>query len=328
MSLLRAMLLVLLLGGVAHADEPSPLGQAKVAFDQVRFDEAQRLLIEALEEGGKQPLAMREIYKLLGASAVALGKTDDAEKYYRTWLALDPTAALEAGASPKLRAPFDAAKSYITANGPLDVVAEYVSDSEVRARVISDPLALARSVRVGERSFPIVDRAALVPSTARAPLFVVDRWGNVLVEVLAPGVPPLADSPADPPPVGSLGGGPVANGTGPFVVDIRPRRSTAFYALAIPTGILLATGAGFGAAAFVFNNKVQDALDDSGAYYYSDVADDQKKVTLFWKLSAAIGGAGLVLAIPTAIVYLRDRGAAVTPFADGGARGVAISGRF
>jgi hypothetical protein len=338
-SVRAVSLAVMLAGGVAHADEPSPLGQAKLAFDQVRFDDAQRLLIEALEEGGKQPLAMREIYKLLGASAVALGKTDDAEKYYRAWLAIDPRASLEAGASPKLRAPFDAAKSYITANGSLDAVADYVSGDEVRIRVITDPLAMARTAAIGEHSVAIVDRAALITIAPKGPVHLRDRWGNTLV-VITPStgstsregtpttdVTPTGAPTAQPTPTAE----PLspASGMGPFVVvDDRPKRSTAFYALAIPTGLLLATGVGFGAAAIVYNGEVQTALEDSGAHYYTDVADNQTKVTLFWKLSAVIGGAGLVLAIPTAIIYLRDRDAMVTPFTDGSARGVAISGRF
>jgi hypothetical protein len=321
----RALFAALAFCSVAHADEPSPLGQAKLAYEQVRFDDAQRLLIEALEEGGKQPLAMREIYKLLGASAVALGKTDDAEKYYRAWIAIDPRAALDAGASPKLRVPFDAAKSYITANGSLDAVAELGSDGEVRIRVITDPLAMARTAAIGEHSVAIVDRAALITIAPQGPVQLRDRWGNTLVEIMPSGAPPIRREPTptvEPAP-------PAASGSGPFVVvDDRPKRSTAFYALAIPTGLLLAAGAGFGAAAFVYNGEVQTALEDSGAHYYTDVADNQKKVTLFWKLSAVIGGAGLVLAIPTAIVYLRDRDAMVAPFTDGSARGVAISGRF
>jgi hypothetical protein len=315
----RAFVILALLCTIAHADEPSPLGQAKLAIEQVRFDDAQRLLIEALEDGGNQPLAMREIYKLLGASAVALGKTDDAEKYYRAWIALEPKATLDAGASPKLRAPFDAAKSYITANGPLDVAAELVADNEVRVRVISDPLALARTVRFGASSVAIVDRAAIVGDIAGGPVYVMDRYNNTLVEVTPSSAPPAPRAPEPTPPVYT----PAV----PIVIA-KKKPSTAFYVLAIPTGLLLATGVGFGAASYAYNGKVQTALADSGTSYYTDVVDDQKKVTTFWKLSAIIGGAGLVLAIPTTILYLRSRETTVMPFAGGGGGGVTLSGRF
>lgn len=319
-TLVRALFaIVLAVSPLAHADEPSPLGQAKLLIEQVRYDEAQRLLITALEGGGNQPPAMREIYKLLAASAVALGRPDDAEKYYRAWISLEPKAALEAGASPKLREPFDAAKSYITANGPLDVAAELVADSEVRLHVISDPLALARSARLRDEgeAAPIVDRGAVVGGQGSVVL-VIDRHGNTLVEL------PVRGSP-QPPPATDYAPTYSRDVVEPVVM---PKRSTTFYALAIPTGLALATAVGFGAASIVYNRQVQNALDDSGGHYYSDVVGDQKRVTQFWKLSAIIGGAGLVLAIPTALLYMRDRDTMVMPFADGHGAGAAIAGRF
>lgn len=308
----------------ALADAPQ-IADARRAIDEVRYDDAQRLLIAALEAGGNSPSAVRDIYKLLGASAVALGKTDDAEKYYRAWIALDPKAALDAGASPKLRAPFDAAKSYVTANGPLDVVAEYVSGEDVRVRVISDPLSLARTAKTGDRAIAIVDRSALVPSAPRdVPVLVVDRYGNTLVELRATGTPPPPHVPSpddttpEPRPLPAPGSTPPP----------RPTLGAGFYALAVPAGLLLAAGVGFGAASYIYNDKVQTALENSSSAYFTDVQDQQKKVTQYWKLSAAIGGAGLVLALPAALLYKRSREAAVVPYVDGNSAGAAVMGRF
>lgn len=317
-AMVRALAVLALCASGAAAD--TRIDDARKAIDEVRFDDAQRSLIAVLEAGGSSPATVREIYKLLGASAVALGKTDDAEKYYRAYLALDPKASLDAGTSPKLRAPFDAAKSYITANGPLDVVAEHVADG-VRVRVISDPLALVRTARIGETSVALVDRGALV-AAAIGPVLVLDRYGNVLVEVAVTGAPAAdpaldpADAPPPPPPAM-----PTAS------PEQRPL-GTGFYVLAVPTGLLLAAGVGFGAASFLYNSKVQVALKNSSAHYYTDVVDRQKKVTLFWKLSAIIGGAGLVLAIPTAILYKRSRDTMVVPYVDGDGAGATVVGRF
>lgn len=311
------------LPAIARADAPQ-LAEARIAVDEVRYDDAQRLLIAALEAGGNSPSAVRDIYKLLGASAVALGKTDDAEKYYRAWIALDPKAALDAGASPKLREPFDAAKSYVTANGPLDVAAEYVSDDQVRVRVTSDPLSLARTARVGDQRADIVDRGALITPVSRvgAQVQVIDRYGNTLVEVGARGAPPK--------PAGNPGALDPYPAPGRDRVDAPSKRQlgTGFYALAIPTGLLLATGVAFGAASIVYRSQVNIAIEDSGAHYYTDVADKQKRSTQFWKLSAIIGGAGLVLAIPTAIVYKRSRTTVIVPYVDANGGGAAIAGRF
>lgn len=307
------------LASFAHADAPQ-LAQARVAIDEVRYDDAQRLLIAALEAGGNSPAAVRDIYKLLGASAVALGQSDDAAKYYRSWIALDPKGALDAGASPKLREPFDAAKSYVTANGPLDVVAEYVSDDEVRIRVITDSMSLARTARMTDTSVAIVDRGALITSAPHAPVAILDRYGNTLVELRATGAPPMKP----PGPTAELPPPPPER----FDEPAAPKRSTAFYALAIPTGILLAAGIGFGAASYMYNVQVQQAIDDSGSSYYTDVVDKQKKVTLFWKAGAIVGGAGLVLAIPTTILYMRSREKQITPYANGNGGGLVLSGRF
>ena len=324
---IRVAVALAALVATARAGEPPALDQAKQLVDQVRYDEAQRVLISALEAGGNTPASMREIYKLLGASAVALGKVDDAEKYYRAWIALEPSAALEAGASPKLRAPFDAAKSFVAANGPLDVAAEYVSDDDVRVRVISDPLALARTAQAGTATIAIVDRAALVTGARRGPIAVRDRYGNTLVEVTATDAPP---APREPVPPSEPVAAPVTV-TAPSpapVIRTREGRSTTFYALAIPTAVLLATGVGFGITSIAYHGRVTSALEDSGSSYYGDVVDDQKKVALFWKLSAIAGAAGLALAVPTTIVYLRSRDAMVAPYVDGDGGGMTLAGRF
>jgi len=58
-----AVVAVLALATPAHADNPK-LEQARKAIDEVRFDDAQRLLVGALADGGNSPSGVREIYKL------------------------------------------------------------------------------------------------------------------------------------------------------------------------------------------------------------------------------------------------------------------------
>jgi hypothetical protein len=307
--------LVLAASSLAHADAPQ-LAEARIAIDEVRYDDAQRLLISALEAGGNSPAGVREIYKLLGASAVAMGQGDEAQKYYRAWIELDTKAALDAGASPKLREQFDAAKSYIVANGGvLAVTALTFTGDEVNVFVNTDAIGIAVAARmVGSTEATNLDQNRQSIMKGRGSVVVLDRYGNTLIDPVVPepredpNAPYIRDQPRpEPPPKRTLG--------------------TGFYALAVPAGVLLATGIGFGAASIIYKAKVQAAVDDSGSNFYTDVADRQKKVTLFWKLSAVIGGAGLVLAIPTTILYLRSR-ATVAPYADAQSAGVAIAGRF
>jgi len=320
----RALVLAMSLATriIARADAPE-LAEARKAIDDVRYDDAQRLLIAALEAGGNSPAAVRDIYKLLGASAVALGKTDDAEKYYRAWIVIYPKASLDAGASPKLREPFDAAKSHVVANGGHLSVSGMFTETDVMVFVHTDPIDVATAVKhVGstEPATPIDENHQAILK-GLGDFVVLDRYGNVLLDPVTP------TSFAE-----------LERAETPYLIRNQPRPEpiaqpkrrfgTTFYALAIPTGVLLATGIGFGTASIVYNSKVHIAIDDSAANYYTDVLDQQKRVTLFWKLSAIVGGAGLVLAIPTAIVYLRSRETTVVPFVDANGAGAAIAGRF
>jgi hypothetical protein len=126
----------------AYADSPK-LAEAKHALDEVRYDDAQRLLVAAIKDGGNSAAAMREIYQLSASTAIVLGQTDVGQQYYRRWLALDPTAALADSVSPKLRTVFVAAQADMAAKGAIAVSAS-LEGRDVDVSVGSDPLAMAR----------------------------------------------------------------------------------------------------------------------------------------------------------------------------------------
>ena len=79
--------------GSASRANPS-LDEARKAVDDIRYDDARGLLVQALKQGGSRPEQLVEIYRLSAATAAVLGSADLAEQYYRRMLALDPTAAL------------------------------------------------------------------------------------------------------------------------------------------------------------------------------------------------------------------------------------------
>jgi hypothetical protein len=186
--------LVAAMPAIAHAG--AKIGEAKRALDEVRYDDAQRLLVAAIKEGGNSAAEMKQIYELSASAAVVLGQADAGEQYYRRWLALDPAAQLPDSVSPKLRAPFVAAQAEMAAKGAIAISALFV-DNAVDVQIVSDPLAMVRgacAITGGALvPFDAQGRARLTAVDAR--VAVCDESGNRLVEVNvsvpAPLPPPL-----------------------------------------------------------------------------------------------------------------------------------------
>ena len=193
-----AIVLVLAGAVTAHADS-AKLGEARHALDAVQYDDAQRLLVEAVKEGGNSAAAMREIYQLSANTAVVLGRADAGEQYYRRWLALDPNAQLPDSVSPKLREPFVAAQAEMTAKGAIAVSATQVDARTVEVAVISDPLAMARGAcpLAGGAMVPFDARGHAQLATTDQRVAVCDESSNRLVEVNVTALrPPTVPSPA------------------------------------------------------------------------------------------------------------------------------------
>jgi len=207
-----AVVAVLALATPAHADSPK-LEQARKAIDEVRFDDAQRLLVGALADGGNSPSGVREIYKLSASTAVVLGQREVGEQYFRRWLALDAAAALGTDVAPKLREPFEAAQAYIAAHGRLNATATWLSTTELDVAV-SEPFAMATSVSIAGGT-PVAlstEHRARLPSATSRPVTVVvfDDHANHLIELqtappdrlggeLVPGRAPAREDPGPPP---------------------------------------------------------------------------------------------------------------------------------
>lgn len=181
----RALALLLALATAARADSPK-LPQARTAVDEGRFDEAQRLLVGALNDGGNSTAAMREIYRLSASTALVLGQREVGEQYYRRWLALDAGAAVGADVAPKLREPFEAAQAYIAAHGRLTATATWRSASELEIAV-SEPFAMAASATTtgGQPvALSTEHRARLTPTgTPPVTVAILDDHANHLLEL-------------------------------------------------------------------------------------------------------------------------------------------------
>ena len=326
--MIRALVILGALAGAVYAESPK-VEQARQALDAVHYDEAQRLLIGALQEGTSSPASLREIYRLSASTAVVLGQADAAEQYYRRWLALDPTATLGADVAPKLRAPFDAAKAYIAAHGHFEVTASRVSEHEIEIVVISDPLAMARNAWLvppsqGQTMMPLTtDRRARLSSESTGPLHAVvsDEYGNALAELdVAPGAP-------EPPPPRPEQPRPRPDAPAPAP----ERHYGALLGWGIPCAVFLGSGIGFGTAAIYEHAQIGDLTSNSKDHYYSEVADRRHLRTVFTWLGGSFLAVGSLLVIPTAIYWARSRHAgdhAVAPFVGQDSAGVSLSGRF
>lgn len=180
--MIRASVILLLLVRVVQADNPS-LEQARTAVRDVRYDAAQRLLIEALQRGSNGPDELREIYQLSAAASIVLGQQELASQYYRRMLAVAPDADLLPDASPRLREPFVAAQAFMAAQPRFGIHAVRNGTSiEVK---VSDPLRMVFAIvasRAGIRlatvrnaAEPVVIEVADVDEIA-----VIDEYGNRL----------------------------------------------------------------------------------------------------------------------------------------------------
>jgi hypothetical protein len=322
----RALAIVCALACAARADS-AKLEQARQAIDGVRYDEAQRLLVSALEAGANPPASLQEIYRLSANTAVVLGQTDAGEQYYRRWLALDPTATLGKDISPKLRAPFDAAKAYIGAHGRFDVTVTRTGPREASVEVVSDPLAMARSARL-ERStvvtpFDATKHAKLAVEVTAARAYVLDEYGNVLREL---DVPAAAAAPLQAPYVTEQ-----KPETTTKLVEHRGTHRTALLAWGIPCVSLLAIGGFFTAVGVYQHYRIMDVVGDSKDYYYEDLQSKRNGRNATIALGSTFGGLGLLLLIPTAIYWSKNKvytERVIVPTGGDGTAGLAFKGRF
>lgn len=321
----RAIAIVCALAAAAQADS-ARLEQARQAIEGVRYDEAQRLLTAALAAGANTPAELEEIYKLSASTAVVLGQADAGEQYYRRWLALDPGAALGKDISPKLRASFDAAKAYIGAHGRFDVTASRTGPAEATVEIISDPLAMARGARM-ERgaivsTFDAAKHAKLAIDARAARAFVLDEYGNVLrtLDVPAAAREPLrAPDPAGKPAPQTK------------LVEHRGTHRTALLAWGIPAVSFLAVGGFFTAIGIYEHTRIDDVLGDSKGYYYEDLNKKRTARNATIALGSTFGGIGLLLLIPTAIYWSKNRvytERVVVPTVGDGSAGLSVTGRF
>jgi hypothetical protein len=292
----RLAILLALGSTLAHAN-PQRIAAARDAITEVRYEDARRLLADALAAGDNGPAELAELYALSARTAIVFDERDVAEQFYRRWLELDPAAALPANSPPKLRELFDAARAFVEAHGAL--VAHATRRPEgVAVEVVADPLTMIHAVRLPSgAAIDLADRRATVPGDA-AKVELVDDHGNLVATI---GV-------LDPP--------------HHLTEPVWPRRWTTW---AVTAGTLGAVSLGFGVATLVYQRSAADIVAHSADHARGDADAEVSHARKTAVLAGITGALALGAVVPAIVLHRRAR---VAPVIDQDRVGIAIAGSF
>ncbi len=195
-----ALVIAVIVLGDASANARKPrdrsvdLDAAQRALDNLRYEEARPLLERAWHSGQNGPQALALLFRLQGEVAATLGDEPAARRAYARWLALEPSARLDEGTSPKLATAFEAARRQLEGAALRVDVAVARDGAAVVLVVVSDPLAMIAGARASYRSQAGVQgvvegkgdlRIELPLPTAgdfRVVVAAVDGFGNRLID--------------------------------------------------------------------------------------------------------------------------------------------------
>ena len=297
----RAFLVTLALGTSALADSPK-LEQAREAIKHVNYDDAEKLLVDALRDGSNGPAAVAEIYRLSASTAVVLERRELAEQYYRRWLALDPSASLPNDLAPKIREPFIKAQAYMNAHGRL--VAKVTPEAVVI--VETDPLGMAVSASIDGGTPVKLDADHRAKLDAGKTAAVLDEYGNHLVELAVPVATVEVKKPVE---------------TTHHVSFLRRGRT-----YAIASGVTLGGALVFGYLARSANSDVNDIANTSAMHTLGDLNDARDRRDRWALVANGLYITTGVLVGATVVAYLTQP--ALTPIATKDTVGLAYARAF
>lgn len=316
-ALTAVVAIVACLGRAAAADPRAELERGAAALDDLRYPEAVRLLDTAWRGGGSPPADLRRIFMLAGAAAASMGDGPAAKIWFTRWLCLEPSARLPAGSSPKLAVQLEAARRELAGRS----LAAHAARREGGVAVIvdDDPLALVAAVRAGGQPQAIAVDTVLPAATG--PIELVDRYGNVLVELEAPAPEsrPVQASRAQQ--VAAVPATPVQRRTGQPWYARWPVWSAAAGASAVGATIALYIASNADA-------RLDALVRDSADHEYSEARSEEQTLTRA-QWTARIGyGAAIAAATVAIVYYLRGREVRTVVTPSGGGASVAWSIRY
>jgi len=310
--------------GSARADVPSapatspptslPPGATRDPLDEARALEAtldyERALVivdREIARGAARPDRLVELELLAGRLAAGIDHPDVAQAHFARALALAPGTRLPDGTSPKLTAPFDAAK---VATPALSIA--YVGSNRVDARTIAfvvtvgpDPAHVYAGLRAGDvvahgLAIQLPADAATRPFTLDA----IDEHGNAIAELAVRASPEI----------------PVDRGSSPPA-----SHAHAWWPWAIAAGGALAF-AGVASWRFEHAQDEWNQLEAAGGHGYSELAEVESRGRA-WGIAADVGFGVAAAAAVTSIVMLAISGGsapATQPYASRDTLGFAV----
>jgi hypothetical protein len=129
-----AVLLLAVLQAAA-ASPADTLAKARAEAKSLEFGAALSMAHEALEAGGADPKLTAQIHAFTGEMAAALGDRDLAKSEFARALELDPNLLLDASASPRIREPFEDARSH---GGQRALTVQVTSARDANGKITSD----------------------------------------------------------------------------------------------------------------------------------------------------------------------------------------------
>jgi len=306
-----AICALLLSASVAAADSPK-IASARAAVEAVQYDDAQALLVAALNEGGNSPGAVAEIYRLQGTVSAVLDQRDVADQYFRRWIALDPNASLAADVKAKIREPFVSAQAFMNAHGRMSVTA--TRESSGVSVVIRDPVGLIRAIAPDAPGPPALqnvtgERLTISAAADVKRVFALDEHGNHLVEAtILEWVAVKSYTPAS--------------------KSISIVRSWKLWAAL--SGAMFLGASVVAMVAGSSDNDVQNFAFDGSHYYseYEDARDSRDKQALVANGLWIGSGFCLATAIVMFVIRPTERSVAITPAAQGQGATVSVHSAF
>ncbi len=176
---------VCLLGRPGHADRLPTISESIAEIAQLEtaleYASALNLATHTIARGEATRDQLASLHLIAGRLAAGLDHPDEAQAHFARVLALRPETVLVTGTSPKLQAPFDAAKATAV---PLSADLFHAGNRAV-VTVRQDPLKLIVGVRVEVEGNVVTESRALevVVAATRRPITIsaLDEYGNVLV---------------------------------------------------------------------------------------------------------------------------------------------------
>ena len=247
-------------------------------------------------------MELRRIFMLAGTAAGSTGDGAAAQIWFSRWLCLEPSGRLPAGSSPKLAVLLEAARRELAGRALTARAAR--RDGGIAITVEDDPLALVVAVRAEGRQQPIA-ADTVVPATAGA-IELVDRYGNVLVELVVP----------SPPSSGARASGtaqPIAEGhdarTGASGVTIAPEppwyarwpawsAASGASAIAATLALYIASNA---------DARLDALASDSAEHEYSEARAEERTLARAQWIARIGYGAAIAAATVAIVYYVRGR---------------------